>query len=197
LEVVSVSVAATLLSSARRYRAVSGRALARETASSQAGLVDVEKGHSDATTERLDRILHALGYQVTTLPTRLGTAVAAGEDIRRYVRAGNRDAAFRVVLQLAADLGSADPALRVALCVTPPAPTGDARFDALLAGVVDHVLTDDALPLPRWISESSRGLAEPWDVEPVPTLQAAARRRTPEALRRHGVFLDPAELVNS
>jgi hypothetical protein len=192
-----MGVTAGLLSSARRYRSVSGRALARDTSSSQAGLVDLENGNSDATTERLDRILRSLGYQVTVLPTRLGTAAGAAEEIRRHVHAENLDAAFRVILQLSADLERADAALRVALCVTPPATTDDARFDALLAGVVDHALTQSGLPLPTWLSESSRRLDEPWDFEPVPSLQALARSRTPEALARHGVFLDPAELVNS
>ena len=192
-----MSVAATLLSSARRYRGVSGRALARQTASRQAGLVGVEKGTADATTERLARILRALDYQVVALPTRLGTASDSGEDIRRYLEVGNEDAAFRVVLQLATDLTRADPALRVALCVTPPALTGNPRFDALLAGVVEWELSTDGLPIPLWVSEGTRTLSEPWDVEPVPGLQEAARQRTPDVLRRHGIYLDPAELVDS
>lgn len=191
-----MSVAGTLLSSARRYRGVSGRALARQTASSQAGLVGVENGTADATTGRLDRILRALDYQVVALPTRLGTASDAGEDIRRYLEGGNEDAAFRVVLQLATDLTRADPALRVALCVTPPALTGNPRFDALLAGVVEWELSTNGLPTPSWVSEGTRTLSEPWDVEPVPGLQVAARQRTPDVLRRHGVYLDPAELVD-
>ena len=191
-----MSVAGTLLSSARRYRGVSGRALARQTSSSQAGLVGVEKGTADATTERLDRILRALDYQVVALPTRLGTASDAGEDIRRYLDVGNEDAAFRVVLQLATDLTRADHALRVALCVTPPALSGNPKFDALLGGIVDWKLSRDGLPIPLWVGEGARMLSEPWDVEPVPTLQEAARQRTPDALRRHGVYLDPAELVD-
>jgi hypothetical protein len=138
-----------LLSSARRYRAVSGRGLARQTASSQAGLVELENGSADATTDRLDRILQVLDYQVTALPTRLGTAASAAEDVRRFVLGGNRDAAFRVLLQLVADLRHADPALRVALCVTPPALTGDDHFDALLAGLVDYVLVQGKLPRPQ------------------------------------------------
>ena len=191
-----MSVAATLLSSARRYRGVSGRALARQTASSQAGLVGVENGTADATTERLDRILRALDYQVVALPTRLGTASDAGEDIRRYLEVGNEDAAFRVVLQFATDLTRADHALRVALCVTPPALSGNPKFDALLAGTVEWKLSTDDLPIPLWVGEGARTLSEPWDVEPVPGLQEAARKRTPDALRRHGVYLDPAELVD-
>lgn len=192
-----MGVAASLLSSARRNRSVSGRALARRTSSSQAGLVGVERGTTDATVDRLDRILRSLDYQLVALPTRLGTAANSAEDARRFLVDSRVDAAFRVVLQLAADLESADPALRVALCVSPPAPTGDPRFDALLAGIVEHLLSKDSLPLPEWVAEDTRTLAEPWDVEPVPALRAAARKRTPRALRRHGVFVDPVELVNS
>ena len=191
-----MTVAAGLLSSARRYRGVSGRALARQSASSQAGLVELEHGVRDATSDRLDRILRTLGYQVAILPTRLRTAAAAAEDARARVEQGNVDAAIRVALQLASDLQAADAALRVALCVTPPALTGDARLDALLAGVVDHELSRDGLPVPAWVAEDSRVLSTPWDLEPVPSLRPAARRRTSAALRRHGVFLDTRELVN-
>ncbi len=192
-----MSVAAALLSSARRNRALSGRALARRTRSSQAGLVSLEQGRSDATTDRLERVLRALDYQLTALPTRLGTAAAAAEAVRAYAAEGKQDAAFRVVLQLAADLDAADPALRVALCVAPPAPTGDVRFDALVAGVVDYRLSIDRLPLPKWVSDVSRVLDDAWDIEPVPALRDEARRQTPDALRRHGIFLDPAELVDA
>ena len=192
-----MSVASGLLSSARRYRGVSGRALARSSSSSQAALVGLENGHSDATAGRLDRLLSTLGYQVTTLPTRLGTASSAAEDIRHFLSNEQHDAALRVVWQLAADLQSADSALRVALCVTPPAPTGDERFDALLAGVVDHLLAAARLPRPTWIDEDSRTLASPWDVEPVPSLRSAARQRTSRQLQRHGIYLDPRELVNA
>jgi len=196
-EVVQVSIAGGLLSSARRYKDVSGRKLARDTASSQAGLVELERGAKDATTDRLDKILRALNYQIAVLPTRLGTAAAAAETIRQYLERGNQDAALRVVLQFAADVETADPALRVALCVTPPAPTGESRYDALLAGLVDHSLSKDGLPLPLWVAEGNRRLESPWDIEPVPSLQPAARERTPEGFLRHGVYLDPAELVNA
>ena len=126
-----------------------------------------------------------------------GTASDAADDVKRYLEAGNEDAAFRVALQLAADLTRADGALRVALCVSPPALTADPRYDALIAGIVDWELSRDSLPLPLWVGEPARTLSEPWDVEPVPALREAARRRTPEALRRHGVYLDPAELVDT
>jgi hypothetical protein len=84
----------------------------------------------------------------------------------------------------------------VALCVSPPASTGDGRFDALLAGVVEHLLATKSLPRPTWLAEDWRFLAEPWDVEPVPRLRQRARELTPQALASHGIYLDPSELVN-
>jgi len=196
-------LAAGLVSSARRYRGVSGRELARAANASQPSLVQVERGEKDATAGRLERLLRPLGYQLTVLPTRLGTAAAAAEDVRGFLIADDEPGARRVIWQLASDLSSAGPALRVALCVTPPATTGSGRFDALLAGVVEHSLALDAansvgrLPRPEWLDEPSRTLSEPWDVEPVPALQPRARELTSASLRAHGVYLDPAELVNA
>jgi len=187
--------AAHLLGSARRYRCVSGRALARAANASQPGVVDVERGRTDATTGRLDKLLRPLGYSLTVLPTRRGTVADAAEQVRAFTDEGRPDAALRVVWQLAADLSTPDLALRVALCIAPPASTGSPRLDALLAAVADHALT--ALPRPSWLDESWRTLAEPWDVEPVPALRAAARAATPARIAIHGVFLDAAELVNA
>jgi len=192
-----MTVAAELLRSARRYRGVAGRALARSARASQAGLLEVEQGDKDATSDRLDRLLRPLGYQLSVLPTRLGTAAAAAEDVFRVRDVGDEETALRSVWQLAADLQAAEPALRVALCVAPPASTGAARFDALIAGVVDHILAEGGLPRPSWLSEPWRTLGEPWDVEPVPSLREAARSRTSDVLARHGVYLDVDELVNA
>lgn len=186
--------AAQLLGSARRYRGVSGRALARSAKASQPGLGDIEHGRADATTERLDKFLRQLGYSLTALPTRRGTVADAAEQVRVFSQAERPDAALRVVWQLAADLSTPDLALRVALCVAPPASTGSARLDALLAAVAEHALA--GLPRPAWLDEPWRTLSDAWDVEPVPALRDAARAATPPEIAQHGVFLDAAELVN-
>ena len=191
-----MSLATELVSSARRYRRVSGRALARAAGASQAGLVELEKGGTDATTERLDRLLRPLGYQVTSLPTRRGTAASAAEEVRSFLSVSDDHGALRAIWQLADDVAGADPAISVALCVSPPAPTGSAAFDALLAAVVDHLLTESALPRPTWLDEPWRTLDEPWDVEPVPALREPARQATSAAFRAHGIYLDPRELDN-
>jgi transcriptional regulator with XRE-family HTH domain len=190
------SLAADLLESSRLAAGWSRRALAASASASAPGLSEIAHGHQDATVARLDGLVRHLGYQLTALPTRRLTAARAGEVVRARLAENDTENALRAVWQLAADIGDGDPALRVALCVAPPAPTGDDRFDALLAAVVHHLLGAARLPVPAWVSDPSRVLRTPWDVEPVPSLRVRARELTPTRISGHGIFLDPDELVN-
>ncbi len=190
------STAAELVGSSRRSVGWTTRQLAEAVGGSQPSLVDVERGRKDASIGRSQRLLAAMGWQLTALPTRLTTVIAAAEAVRSYLGQDDRASALRMVRQLAADLGRADPALRVALTVAPPASTGDERFDALIAGVAEVSLQPDGLPLPRWLSDGSRTLLNTWDVEEVPALQETARSSTPPALARRGVFIAADELVD-
>lgn len=192
-----VSLAGALLSTARSNRGISSRALAHLAGASQPGIVEVERARKGATATRLERLLSALGYQLTVLPTRLAPVWRASHEIRRFLAARDPDGALRVIWQLAADLQAADPSLRIALCVTPPPPTGEPRYDALIAAIVDHELTRDQLPRPAWLDEPWRTLDAPWDLEPVASLRPEARDLTPPAIAAHGIYLDAAELVNA
>lgn len=85
--------------------------------------------------------------------------------------------------------------MRVALCVAPPPLTGDRRFDAAIAAVVEYHLARDSLPLPSWVYEASRSVPDPWVPDPYagPDIVADA----PEPFRRRGVLLAERELVST
>jgi len=191
-----MGIAGLLLHSARLSRKVSTRALATASGSSQPSISSVENGRADATATRLNKLLAPLDYQLAILPTRLRPAHQAAADIGRALARADERTALREVVQLSDDLQRADPATRVALVVAPPATTGQARYDALVAAVVDVLLSRDGLPRPAWLDEPARVLIDPWDLEPVPALRAAARLVTPLAAGRHGIYLDPAELLS-
>ena len=89
------------------------------------------------------------------------------------------------------ELAGAEPALRVALCITPPPPCGDSRFDAALAGIVAYHLERKGLPVPGWVTDDERFLAEAWVVSP-----HAEVHEVPEQLKRHGVLLVESELLS-
>lgn len=121
---------------------------------------------------------------------------AAGETVRSALDAHDQRSAWREVIQLNDDLREVDRATYVALAIAPPGRTGDSRFDALLAAVTDSALVDARLPRPEWLDEDAWNLNKPWDVEEIPSLRKAARKATPPAIRRHGVFLDRAVLAS-
>jgi len=188
--------AAGLLRSTRTSHGLSQRALASVAKVHQPGVAAVESGSEDATVSRLEHLLRELGSQLTVLPTRRRPVWAAGEVVRHELDKGKHRSAWREVIQLNDDLRGVDRATCVALAIAPPGPTGDVRFDALIAAVTDHALVNARLPRPLWLDDPAWTLKEPWDVEEIPALQAAARKATPAAIRRHGIYLDRAVLAS-
>lgn len=73
-----------------------------------------------------------------------------------------------------------------------PSTTGDPRWDALLAGVADHLATKHHIDPPRWTSD--RYVTPFWFVGTTPALHAYAYAHSPAPLAYRGVFIDPADL---
>ncbi len=188
--------ASGILRSTRTSHGLSQRDLAKIARVRQPGVAAVESGSEDATVSRLDHLLNELGSQLTVLPSRRRPVWAAGEAVRCALDANDERSAWREVIQLNDDLREADRATCVALAIAPPGRTGDPRFDALIAAVTDSALVDARLPRPEWLDEDAWSLNEPWDVEEIPSLRKAARKATPPAIRRHGIFLDRSVLVS-
>ncbi len=186
--------ASDLLRAARSVRGVSQRSLAKTSRVPQSRISDIEVGAHDTTVSRLEELLAPLGQRVTLLPTRSRPVWEASLAILEALSVGDENRAWREVIQLSDDLAANSGALRVALCVAPPVLTGDVHYDALIAGIADHWLTCNRLPRPDWVTEPSRILTQPWDVEQVASLQSAARSDTPKAIARHGIYLAAAEL---
>jgi transcriptional regulator with XRE-family HTH domain len=185
--------ASQLVRQARRSGGLTQRALAAKANISQPVIAAIERSTHDATTGTLDRLLGATGFSLTVLPTTRASVGAWGEFISKALRDPERgeEVAFRALIGLNDDLNAVDPALRVALSVAPPAPSGDARFDAAIAAMVEHHLGRGRLPIPEWVFEGSRFLEDPWSVYPYPEGTELA-----PAFRRHGVFLAVSELAS-
>ncbi len=184
---------AQLVREVRRSSHLTQRALAALAGMGQPALADIERSAHDTRGEQLDRLVTAAGYRLTVLPTSAHSAAAWADFIHQELRSPRRseDVAFRSLIGLNDDLASVSKPLRVALCVTPPAPCGDPRFDAAVAAIVDHHLSKNRLPLPSWVRESQRVLLNPWLVSAYP-----APADVPKAFRRHGVLLAESELTS-
>jgi hypothetical protein len=91
-------------------------------------------------------------------------------------------------------LASVRPDVRVALCVQPPPPTGDRRYDAALAATVEYLLRKDRLPVPEWAAATPA--AEPLYLVPNRAIRAAVEASTPKPFRARNVFV-PADYFAS
>ena len=188
--------AGALLREARLNHGLSQRTLTARSGAVQPTIAALESGRHDPGVATLERFLAASGARLGVLPTRVRPVADAADAIRRLVAEHQLDEGFRELIQVADDLAAEDGAVRVALAVTPPQPVGDRRFDAFLAAVVEHRLEEEDLVLPEWTAEPQRVCEEPWFVSDLPEYVDRARRESPPAFARRGVFLVPDELAS-
>lgn len=75
-----------------------------------------------------------------------------------------------------------------------PAPTGEARYDAYLGALAEHLAVACGLERPPWSVEAERFLDTFWFVSDVPGFRASAIAQAPAAFRRRGIFIPERSL---
>jgi len=75
--------------------------------------------------------------------------------------------------------------------------TGDAHWDALLAGIAEWLAARDDFPMPAWAGTPERTLPEPWSPQRLPSLRRLAADNAPPEIRRHGILVDPYDLARA
>ena len=130
--------ARTLLRSARAELGWSQRDLARRCGVAQPSISDIESGDRDTTVATLGRILKATHFSLVGVPTSLPTIADWAARLAKLLR-DDPGGVEKSLVQIADDLAAVDPATRVALCITPPPPTGAGALDGVLAGLVEFL----------------------------------------------------------
>ncbi len=124
----------------------------------------------------------------------LQTVSETALQVRRCLDAAKQQEALRWVAQFVDEFDHASQADRSGLVAAEPPSTGDPRWDALLAGVVEHLCFHHDLPTPEWTLRPSRFLERWWFVTPYRSLHASAFVSTPPALANRGVFIHESSL---
>ena len=188
------TAAALAVRRARGVGRLTQRALANRAHDHQPNIAAIESGTRDAKFQTVTDLVHAAGASLCLLPTTTASVADVAEEIRRFLAHGEERSAYRSWLGLHDDLERSEPALRVALCVTPPVLVGESRYDALLAALVDFVLAGDGLPLPPWVDDDRRVAESDWWIEDLPATREAVRAATPPAFSKRRLYLDASEL---
>lgn len=104
------------------------------------------------------------------------------------------DDAYRAALGLTAELASVNAVDVARAIANEPAPTGDARVDALLGAVAEHVAFHRDIEAPAWCSASTRFLHEAWFPVDLPSVRVRALVSSPASFWRRGVYIDRSDL---
>lgn len=183
-----------ILQATRKSAGMSQTELARRSSTFQANISSIENGLTDPGISTIEQCLSTLGYSLIALPTNKPSVAQFTLSIAKAIANKKETKAFRLFIQLNDNLTAVTPDIRLALCISPPPLTGDPRYDALIAGLVEFHLSVFSVPLPEWIGESNRKLKIRWIVDPYVTSEASILKKTPKAFLRHNVLISKSEL---
>jgi transcriptional regulator with XRE-family HTH domain len=185
---------ATLLRSARHAADITQLELARHAGTAQPAVAAYESGARTPGIATLERLLGACDHDVEVLALpriRRGAASLAelAQTIDEDLRNDRERDALRLLFGFADDFqGSSRPG-RIALLRDDPPPTGDARFDAGLAGMAEFFASKGPIAAPAWVDGPSRFVEPWWFVATRPAFHAYTLATTPAVFARHGVFV--------
>jgi transcriptional regulator with XRE-family HTH domain len=184
----------TLVRDARQAAGITQLELAGRAGTAQSAVAAYESGSRTPNLATLERLLAACEYDIELSASprmRRGASSLAelAQTIREDLEQGRERDALRLLFGFADDFrGSSRPG-RIALLRDEPSGTGDARFDAALAGVAELFAAEGAIPAPAWVNGAGRFVEPWWFVASRPEFHAYTLANTPAVLARHGVFM--------
>jgi transcriptional regulator with XRE-family HTH domain len=168
--------------------------LADRAGTAQPAVAAYESGARTPNLSTLERLLGACEHDVELLAhprVRRGASSLAelGQTIAGDLEQGRESDALRLLYGFADDFrGSSRPG-QISLLRDEPSSTGDARFDAALAGIAELFAAEGALVPPAWVNGADRFVEPWWFVASRPAFHAYTLANTPAVLARHGVFI--------
>ncbi len=117
------------------------------------------------------------------------TIAEVGAEVARSLAEHDEDFARRLAFRFVEQFDKAGEADRHRMVETAPRPTGDRRYDALLASLVEYSCVHHGMKPPKWVDDPSRFLDEWWFVSGMKLLHANAMVHSPISFKRRGVFI--------
>jgi len=184
----------TLIRAARVAAGITQVELAARAGTTQPAVAAYESGARTPGLATLARLLDGCEHDVDVIARpriRRGAASLAelsatiSDDLTR----DHEDDALRLLYGFADDFrGSSRPG-QIALLADEPPPTGDERFDAVLAGAAEFFASEAAITAPAWVNGPGRFVEPWWFVASRPAFHAYTLANTPACFARHGVYI--------
>ncbi|MBU1251084.1 MAG: helix-turn-helix domain-containing protein [Actinobacteria bacterium] len=146
------------LRSARVSRGWDQSELARRLGTSQSAISFVEGRRRSPRLDTVENWLSATNHRVVVYPSVFADATETARSIDDALTVGDRDRAWRALLDYSDGLAVCLPVECVLLAASAPPVSAEPTWAAALAAVTDWRLRDRALPVPEWVDEPERTL---------------------------------------
>jgi transcriptional regulator with XRE-family HTH domain len=183
-----------LLRNARRNAGITQLEVATRARTTQPAVAAYESGARTPSLATLTRLLGACEHDVEVIARprmRRGAASLAelSQTIQQDIEDGREQDALRLLFGFADDFRASSRPGAIELIAEEPASTGDARFDAALAGVAEFFAAECGVPAPGWVNQPERFVEPLWFVSSRPAFDAYTLANTPATFARHGVLI--------
>lgn len=182
-----------VLRRARRDAGLTQDELAVLAGTSQSAIAAYETGAREPSWSVLERIVRASGHllalELRPDPTLFRLVDLAGE----LADTADDKVRLRLVFEFLRGVAEDEHSVRL-LVAAEPQPTGDVRFDALLAAIAEDVCVHAGIRPPGWVHDAGRFMKGMWWVSDLPSARAAALVHTPASYRRRGIMIDRRDL---
>lgn len=123
------------------------------------------------------------------------TIAEVGVQVAKCLAEKDEDSARRLAFRFVEQFERADPAGHQRMVEVAPLPTGDRRYDALLASLVEYCCVHHHMSPPAWVDAPNRFLEQWWFVSGIKSLHANALVHSPISFKRRGVFITEDSLT--
>lgn len=147
----------------------------------------------------MGRLLDAIGLGAHLSGEYIDNRVDArstSESIRERLSESDEEGAYRTWLILLDDLEAVTPVRLLELVRDPALPTGESRYDALIAALVEYESRNKSVEPPGWVNEPWR-VTDEWYVSGISALDELERDESPLPFASRGVYISQADLSSA
>ena len=186
--------AAVILRQSRQEAGLTQRQLAEATGSSQPAIAAYESGRRVPHPKTLETLLERCGFDLSycARPRIRRGAQSLAELVPTIQDDLGRDReadARRLLFGFADDFRGSSMVGQRSLIAERPAPTGDPRYDAALAGMAEYFAREAQILAPSWVDDPDRFVEPWWFVTDRQAFHAYVMANTPAVFAKHGIFM--------